>query len=193
MTRSYAVLTAAVLAVSTGTLAQSGPESHLLPALTPVPLVIDAEVSSSANKSGDRFPLHVAEDVKLGDSVLIPAGSVGEGEVVHAAKSKGGGRAGELILAARFVTVDGKQVRLRSFSAGSGSDRSNAALGVAVAVGLWGMLVRGSELVMPAGTAVGAKTAEEVQLPAAAKAAGDAALKIDDPGSSQTPKEPVNE
>src|SRR5512143_1325328 len=123
MTRPIAVLVAAVVTVSAGSLAQTAPESHLLPALTAVSLVIDAEVSSGTNKPGERFPFHVAEDVKQDDVVLIPAGSVGEGEVVHAAKSKGGGRAGELILAARFVTVDGKQVRLRSFSAGSGNDR----------------------------------------------------------------------
>lgn len=192
MTRSITVLAAAVLTVSTGSLAQSGPESRLLPALTVVPLVMDAEISSGTNKPGDRFPFHVAADVTQGDAVLIPAGSIGEGEVVHAAKSKGGGRAGELILAARFLAVDRKQVRLRSFSAGSGNDHSNAALGVGIAFGLFGMLVRGGELVMPAGTAVSAKTAEDVQLPIAAVIVGAADPTINRP-SPETPKELVNE
>lgn len=193
MTRSGFMLLAAVVSASPRAFAQSERELFLLPALTPVPLVIDAEISSSTNSSGDRFPLHVAEDVKLGDSVLIPAGSVGEGEVVHAAKSKGGGRAGELILAARFVTVDGKQVRLRSFAAGSGKDRSNASLGVGIAVGLFGMLVRGDDLVMPAGTLVSAKTAEETHLPDAAKAEEDITPTTSDPIFSPTPEEPVSE
>src|SRR6185295_11597933 len=108
MTRSSAFLIAAVLIVSTGCLAQTAPESRLLRALTPVSLVMDAEISSATAKPGDHFPFHVTEDVVQGDVVLIPAGTIGEGEVVHAAKSKGGGRAGELILAARFVTVDGR-------------------------------------------------------------------------------------
>jgi hypothetical protein len=193
MTRSRGLLLATVVSVSLGAFAQSEQELFVLPALTPVPLVIDAEISSSTNRSGDRFPLHVAEDVKLGDSVLIPAGSVGEGEVVHAAKSKGGGRAGELILAARFVTVDGQQVRLRSFAAGSGKDRSNASLGVGIAVGLFGMLVRGDDLVMPAGTLVSAKTAAETQLRAAAKAAKNVNRISGDPILSSTPEEPVSE
>lgn len=188
MARSKAVFVVAVLGVATFTLIHSGEESHLLPALTPVPLVIDAEISSNANKTGDRFPLHVAEDVKEGDLVLIPAGSLGEGEVVHAARSKGGGRAGELILAARFVTVGDKHVRLRSFSAASGNDRTGASIGSSVAIGLFAMLVRGSDLIMPAGTAVSARTAEDVQLRAVAKAAGDAP-----PSPSQTSEEPVNE
>jgi hypothetical protein len=192
MTRCIFVLVAAVLTGSTGVVAQTEPGPGLLPALTPVRLVMDAEISSAANKAGDRFPFHVAADIAEGNIVLIPAGSAGEGEVVHAAKSKGGGRAGELILAARFVTVGGKQVRLRSFSAGSGSDHSNAALGVGIAFGLFGMLVRGGELVMPAGTAVSAKTAEDVQLPIAAVIVGAADPTINRP-SPETPKEPANE
>jgi hypothetical protein len=192
MMRWIAVLAAVVLTASSGAVAQTETESRLLPALTPVSLVMDAEISSGTNKPGDRFPFHVATDVTQGDVVLIAAGSMGEGEVVHAAKSKGGGRAGELILAARFVTVDGKQVRLRSFSAGSGNDHSSAALGVGIAFGLFGMLVRGGELVMPAGTAVSAKTAEDVQLPIAAVIVGAADPTIDR-DSPETPKEPVNE
>jgi hypothetical protein len=192
MTRLVAVLAAAFLTVSSGAVAQTETESRLLPALTPVPLVMDAEISSGTNKPGDRFPFHVAAAVAQGDVVLIPAGSMGEGEVVHAAKSKGGGRAGELVLAARFVTVAGRQVHLRSFSAGSGNDRSGAALGVAVAVGLFGMLVRGSELVMPVGTPVSAKIAEDVQLPIAAVIVGAADPTINRP-PPETRKEPVNE
>lgn len=166
-----------VLASSQGQ-AQPATNTRLLAALTPVQLVMDAEVSSATAKPGERFPFHVAEDVTLDDAVLIPAGSTGEGEIVHAAKSKGGGRAGELILAARFVTVEGKQVRLRSFAAGSGKDRSGAAIGVSVAVGLFGMLVRGSELVMPAGAAVSAKIAEDVLLPVTAVKMGAADPKL---------------
>ena len=191
MTRWIAV-PAAVLMMSTGAVAQTGTESRLLPALTPVSLVMDVEISSGTNKPGDRFPFHVAEAVAQGDVVLIPAGSTGEGEVVHAAKSKGGGRAGELVLAARFVTVAGRQVRLRSFSAGSGNDRSGAALGVGIAFGLFGMLVRGGELVMPVGTAVSAKTAEDVPLPIAAAIVGTADPTINH-SSSETRKEPINE
>jgi len=193
MTRSSALRIAAVLVVSTACLAQMAQHPRFLPALTQVSLVMDAEISSATAKPGDRFRFHVTEDVVQGDAILIPAGSAGEGEVVHAAKSKGGGRAGELVLAARFVTVDGRQVPLRSFAAGSGKDRSNAALGVAVAVGLWGMLVRGSELVMPAGTPVSAKIAEDVQLPAATVVAGAADPTLDHPTSAQTPKEPADE
>jgi hypothetical protein len=163
MTR-WTLVVAAVLAVPTAVLAQSARPSYVLPSLTPVALVMDAEISSATSKPGDRFPFHVAEDVKQGDVVLIPAGSGGEGEVVDAAKAKNGGRAGKLVLAARFVTVDGKPVRLRSFTAGSGKDRSNASYSVAVTVSAWAMFMHGGEIVIPAGTEVNAKTAEDIEL-----------------------------
>jgi len=167
MTRWIAV--AAVLAFPTAGSAQSPRPAYVLPGLTPVALVMDTEISSATSKPGDRFPFHVAEDVKQDDVVLIPAGSVGEGEVVDAAKSKSGGRQGKLILAARFVTVDGKPVQLRSFTAGGGKDRSNSSYAVAVTVSPWAMFIHGGEVVIPAGTAVAAKTAEDVELHAASK------------------------
>jgi hypothetical protein len=190
MMRLTVGLVITALIVSSAAVAET--DTRLLPELTPVPLMMDAEISSGVNKPGDRFPFHVTQNVVQGDAVLIPAGSTGEGEVVHAAKSKGGGRAGELILAARFVTVGDKQIRLRSFAAGSGKDRSNAALGVAVAVGFFGMLVRGSELVMAKGTAVSAKTAEEVRLPISAVVVGAVDPKVTHL-NSEASKEPANE
>src|SRR5262245_59876277 len=113
--------------------AQAAPESVpvavnaliTVPALTPVIVRIDSEVSSRTSRMGGRFGITVAEDVRIGDAVVIPAGSTGEGEVIHAAKPGAGGKAGELILAARYVNVGDTQVRLRSFALGvAGKDHS---------------------------------------------------------------------
>ena len=96
-----------------------------VPALTPVLVRIEGEISSKANKSGDRFKITVAEDVHVGETVVIPAGSIGEGEVIHAAKRGAGGKAGELIVMARYVRVGEDEIRLRSFALGvAGQDMS---------------------------------------------------------------------
>jgi len=89
-----------------------------VPALTPVAVRLEELISSNKNRPGDRFRITVAEDVRVGDALVIPAGSPGEGEVIHAAKSGAGGKAGELILAARYVRVGDIEVRLRSFALG---------------------------------------------------------------------------
>jgi len=139
----------------------------VVPALTPVYLQIDEELSSKTCKPGDHFRLSIAEDVRIGGAIVIPAGSAGEGEVIHAAKSGGGGKAGELILAARYVKVGGQEVRLRSFIIGaSGKDHTADALATSFVAGPFAMFVHGGQVVFPRGTAGSAKTAVETQLPA---------------------------
>ncbi len=138
-----------------------------VPALTPVSILVDEEIASNRNRNGDRFRIVIADDVRVGEAVVIPAGSVGEGEVVHAAKSGVGGKAGELILAARFVRVGDAEIRLRSMViGGTGRDRTQTSLNVSIAAGVFGMLVRGGAMVVPAGTLAIARTAVDVDLPA---------------------------
>ena len=142
-----------------------------VPALTPVMVRLEDEISSNKNKSGDRFRIAVAEDVRIGDVTVIPAGSTGEGEVIHAARPKAGGAAGELILAARFVIVGDVQVRLRSFALGvAGADHSEGALAASFVAGPFAMFVRGGAVIVPRDTLGLAKTALDFRLPAAAPA-----------------------
>ncbi len=141
---------------------------HLLPALTPVDLIIEQSVSSNEQVNGDFFALRVAEDIVVDGVVLIPAGSRGEGQVVHAARSRAGGKAGELILAARYVKVGDREIKLRSFAGGSGKDRTKASVGIAATLGFPALLVRGGAYVIPEGTLANAKTAEDIELPPAA-------------------------
>jgi hypothetical protein len=146
---------------------QTAPFLVRVPALTPVVVKVDEEVTSKKNKSGDKFRIVIAEDVRLGDVVVIPAGATGEGEVVHAAKAGAGGKAGELILAARFVRVGDIEVRLRSMVlGGAGRDNSDSALATSMFVGVFAMAVRGGTLIVPPGTVASAKTAADIELPA---------------------------
>ena len=155
-------------------------ELHALPALTVVELIIEEAVSSDVQKNGDRFPIRVAEDVLAGDVVVIPTGSRGEGEVVHAARSRGGGKAGELILAARYVTVGENEIRLRSFAGGSGKDRTKGSVAIAATLGFPALLVRGGAYVIAAGTLANAKTAEDLELPSAVSLPAGAVSDVND-------------
>jgi hypothetical protein len=137
-----------------------------VPALTPVTIRLEEPVSSNKNRPGDRFRITVAEEVRIVEALVIPAGSAGEGEVVHAAKSGAGGKAGELILAARFVRVGDEEIRLRSFSLGAaGKDQSASALAAGILIGPFAMFVKGGVIVVPAGTVGVAKTALAADLP----------------------------
>lgn len=148
-------------------LAQDATGLVTVPALTPVTVRLEELISSNRNKPGDRFRITVAEDVRVGEQLVIPAGSVGEGEVIHAAKSGAGGKAGELILAARYVRVGDIAIRLRSFALGVvGKDQAGNSLAASMIIGPFAMFVKGGVVTVPPETLGVAKTALEFKLPA---------------------------
>jgi hypothetical protein len=146
----------------------------LLPANTVVQLQLDETVSSKTNKPGDFFKLHTLADVKIGALVVVPAGTPAVGQVVHAAKSGGGGKAGELILAARYLDTPSGQIKLHSGFWGSGRDKLAAANGMLVATAviapITGFLVfaiRGKEIELPVGSPLSARIAMDTPISSA--------------------------
>lgn len=129
------------------------------------PIVVQIEVleqlDSSKQKRGDTFSLQLAQAVTLPDGTVLPAGTPGRGEVVHADKAGIGGKPGELILAARTLETPRGTHRLRALQLiGTGKDRGiAAALGASIAGAaagpggaLLGMVIRGGQVIVPAGT-----------------------------------------
>ena len=74
---------------------------------TAVALLIKAALSSSSAHLGDRFPIELADPLIIDGKVVLAPGTAGEGKVVHAAKARWGGKAGELIVNARFLDCRG--------------------------------------------------------------------------------------
>jgi hypothetical protein len=143
-----------------------------IPALTEVTITIDKMINSQANRAGEIFPITLAVPIIVDGKTLFPAGAPGSGEIVHAAKSRFGGRAGELILAVRYLEHGGVRVPLRSlrYVEGRGKDRGDTAAAVGVVVGgvvggIASMLITGGEVTVPAGTLAKAKTAVLVSVP----------------------------
>lgn len=145
--------------------------SPLLPAKTPLILAFADEVSSkTALKNGEvRFVL--AEDLRIGDMLVIPKDTPAVGEVVHVQKSGFGGRGGELILAARYIQIGDQRIALRSLKplAGpyAGKNNSDAALAVSMIpyAGLVSLFITGGEIVIPAGTRASVLVATDTPLP----------------------------
>lgn len=143
------------------------PANITIPKLHPVVIEILEPLGSKASTSLDRFPIRLAQPIVVDGIEVVPAGATGEGEVVHAKKAGGMGAAGELVLAARFLDVDGRQMRLRSFSlevdSNSKVDTVNtlavASAATVVPVALVGFLIKGGQVDIPAGTLASAKLA----------------------------------
>lgn len=154
-----------------------------LPDGSPVQLEVVDPISSKTALRGQTFALRLTQPLRTAEGVLLPAGTAGAGEVIHAERSRGGGKAGELILAARYLQGPDGPIKLRGMKlGGSGSDKTGAAMGASLILPLGGF-VRGTEIEIPAGTAASAKLAGAIRLPpmpaAAANAAPSAAPNMD--------------
>jgi hypothetical protein len=163
--------------------AQAAPESATpvvaIPVLTPVKLVLKQNVGSKISTGGEMFAFTLAEPLLIDGREIVPAGTPGMGEVIHAKKGGGSGSAGELVLAARYLQVGDRRLRLRSLQvAEAGKDKIGTvnALAPVPVVGMFGFLVKGKEIDLPEGTLLHAKTAEDFALPA--------------PGASPSPVSP---
>ncbi|MEL1265804.1 hypothetical protein AAD027_15725 [Pseudoxanthomonas putridarboris] len=141
---------------------------------TPVVLELLDPISSARSQRGGKFRLKLQESVVVDGVTVLPAGTEGMGEIVHAERSRGGGKPGELILTARYLRLGDRTIKLRSFKlGGSGRDTSHIAIGAAVAIGPFAQFIHGKEIEIPAHASGSAKLAETVQLPAAPDAAPD--------------------
>lgn len=135
---------------------------------TVVEIEIAEPLSSRSNKRGDKFQLTLAAPVVSNGQLVLPAGTSGTGEIVHADRSRGGGKPGELLLAARYLDLAGQRIPLRGFKLGAaGKDNTALALGTSFALGPFAHFIHGQEIEIPAGTKANAKLAADVALPAA--------------------------
>lgn len=156
-------LVVALLGISTSTAAV------LVPADTELVLELTQALSSKSSRRGDPVALRLAEPLRWNGQLLVPAGAVAAGDVVHADRAKAGGQAGELVFAARYLLWNNQRLPLRATRAETGRSRTGAALGVAVAAGLAGFLVRGGEIEVPAGSLFRVKLRGPALLPAIAE------------------------
>lgn len=167
-------------------------ECVTIPALTPVKLELLATLGSKLSKSGEMFPIRLAEPIFIDGREVVAAGATGMGEVVHAKKSGGMGAAGELVLAARYLDIGGQRLRLRSMSQ-SPSGRSNigtvntinvASAASPLPIGLIGFFIKGGQVTIEQGSIADAKTASAFTLVPAEPASPVMAQVIEEKGKT---------
>jgi hypothetical protein len=159
------------LAVMTLACPAGAAPQYVVPANTLLELEAVDLVSSATNHPGDLFALRLSEPLLWGTTELLPAGTPVQGQVVHAARSRGGGKAGELLLAARYAQTSQGRIKLRSNFGASGKDHTKGALAASLVVGVFAMAIHGSEQVVSPGTSLSARLAEPVTFQCGALAA----------------------
>lgn len=127
---------------------------QVIPAGSVLEIAIQSEINTRVAQPRDHFPITVARSLELGGYTVVPAGAPGHGEIVHAQKSGMFGKPAELLLAVRWIEVNGQRIEMRHFRPHTGEDRTTAAgnLTFVPVAGLFSPFVRGGEIVLPVGT-----------------------------------------
>ncbi|MDO7835381.1 hypothetical protein Q4610_10015 [Sphingobium sp. HBC34] len=149
--------------VSGPIVATTAPAATAVPAGTYVDFEILDPLNSKLSKPGDRFRIRTTVPVGANGATVVPAGALGEGEVIHAARARAAGKAGELILAARFIEHQGQRIALRSFRfAQAGESRTDQAIIVGMVAVPVVLFMAGSDVDVPAGARGQAKLVADI-------------------------------
>lgn len=127
----------------------------VLKAGTPVVLETVTPVNSKTASVGSVVDFKVMNDVKAGNAIVIPAGTIAKGQVASVHKASALGNAGEMTIALNSVNaIDGAMVPL---SGGTTSVIGKDKKGLSIVCGLCtliGFLIQGEQAEIPAGTQI---------------------------------------
>jgi hypothetical protein len=123
-----------------------------LTAGTPITLAVSREVNSSTHRAGDTFPLTVLNDVRIGDTIVIPRGTPAQGEITWRTGKGAFGKSGKLEFSLRYIELNGQRIPVSGDYRQEG-EGNTVATGVAVlAAGLiGGFIVTGKRARLPVG------------------------------------------
>lgn len=166
----------------------------ILPAGTPVALRILEEVTTRGKRArvGQRIRMEVASPVEYNGAVVIPVGSLAEGEITSVRNKGMWGKSGHLEARALWTRVNGRQIRL----SGSFDDKGITGTGGVVAsialVPVAGFFVTGTSAVLPAGGQVAAFLDEDIELAIAAVRPAPLQVAAPAPMSVETAVDPAS-
>jgi hypothetical protein len=137
----------------------------LVPAGTTLYLQLVDELSSKRNLRGDTFRIRLSDPIKVDGRIVVPAGTSGRGEVIDVARAGMGGKPGELVLAARYLTLGDRQIPLRGFKLGGHGVNNGAEAQTAILLfGAVGLAMKGGDMELSVGAEASAKIAKDIEL-----------------------------
>ncbi|MCY7375589.1 MAG: hypothetical protein LH472_06415 [Pyrinomonadaceae bacterium] len=141
--------------------ANGGSSIQTIPDGTELKIVTTEDISGQKVVEGDPLTFKIAEDVKINNRTVIAKDTIVKG-TVSAAKKKGFmGKGGELSIRIESTqTVDGQKMKLRASKSGAGGDNMGSTVALTVLFGPLGLLRKGKEAKIKAGTILSAFTDE---------------------------------
>lgn len=148
--------------------ASAASESGLLTlnAGLPITLAVAQEVSSSTHRAGDTFPLTVLNDVRVGDTIVIPRGTPAVGEITWRTGKGAFGKSGKIEFALRYINLNGQHIPISGDYRQEGEGNTIATgIGI-IAVGVFAGFITGKRARLPMGRELMSQIAQPVQFTA---------------------------
>jgi hypothetical protein len=115
------------------------PSSVTVPAGATLPLVLETAISSATSRSGDRVVARLAEDFRVGDKVVLPAGSELRGRVTAAVPSGRVKTRARLAFVFETLVLEGEEHSIGTgpidITAGSTHKKDAATIGIGAGAG----------------------------------------------------------
>jgi len=135
--------------------------SVAIPDGTEIKIVTTEDISSQKVVEGDPLSFKVEEDVKINGRTVIAKDTLVKGTVAAAKKKGFMGKGGELSVRIESTqTVDNQKIKLRAAKSGTGGDNMRSTVVLTVLFGPLGLLRKGKEAKIKAGSVLTAYTDE---------------------------------
>lgn len=119
---------------------------------TEVPLVFAAALTSKTAVDDDTVNMTLAEDLKVGDVIVVKKGAPAVATVTSAKKAGMMGRPGELSIRLEYLKSDDQRLHLRGNKGKEGEGKVGATVALTVLFGPIGLIKHGKNVEIPEGT-----------------------------------------
>ncbi|MGA7914615.1 MAG: hypothetical protein WCA00_05215, partial [Candidatus Acidiferrales bacterium] len=119
---------------------------------TDVPLVFSQDLNSKTAVDDDTVNMTLAEDLKVGDVVVVRKGALAVATVTNAKKAGMMGRPGELSIRLEYLKSDDQRLHLRGNKGKEGEGKVGATVALTVLFGPIGLIKHGKNVDIPQGT-----------------------------------------
>lgn len=139
-----------------------GGQQAVLGAGSPITLAVAEEANTSTHREGDTFKLTVLNDVKLGETVVIPRGTPAVGEITWRTGKGAFGKSGKMEFSLRYIDLKGERIPVTGDFRQEG-EGNTVATGVGViAIGVFAGFITGKRARVPVGRELMAQLAQPV-------------------------------
>ena len=155
-------ITAAAIAQPVAARVSAG-ETVVLPAHTELLLRLSQSVDSKLMKEGDTFRVALAQDVTIGNYVVLPRGTPGTGYISYRTGKGAFGKSGKMEIKMRSLDLPGgRTIALDGMTRQEGQGNTGATIGAVVAAGPFAAFVTGRSAIFQEGREVRGFTREAI-------------------------------